>query len=357
MNPLRDILERSGRSAADRPSPFRAEAETVLNGFREGRRELEQRVKRGDMTPKVAREQAAAEATRLARALKERAGEYSETPRVFLDRIVEASKNRATAGERMSLEGLQRETNRLLRSVVIEQQIQARQAEFEGRTYVRPGTGGQPAPTLDSLLSFRSIAQMAGDEAGLEWTRRKLEGFRPLAGDPETMRKIDLATERPDRVNPRVVSSYIEAMSNAEPGEMERFVAESIASKDTNACMAAFVLARQAAEGSRLRWVRMVLEGINDFPDVALTNLRELETSARVSDREAALAQAEFISAQAGAEAKLPGLEAPTAEELARRAEIEARPVAKLGEPIGLALDRRGVLPGEKAGLEGRELL
>ena len=34
MNPLRDIVERLGRRSAERPSPFRSESETILEGFR-----------------------------------------------------------------------------------------------------------------------------------------------------------------------------------------------------------------------------------------------------------------------------------------------------------------------------------
>jgi hypothetical protein len=347
MNPLREILERLGRQSAERPSPFREEAEGVLKGFRGGKRELETLVKRGDLTPKVARERAAALADGIARTLKERAGEFSNTSRAFLDRLIEAAENRRHAVERASLEGLQRETNRLLRSVLVEQQIQVRRSDFEDRAFIRPVAGGQPAPTLESLLAFHQTAALGGDEAAAEWARRQLEGYRPLVSNPDDHRRIDVATDRPDRVNPRLVETYIEAMQGEQHPELERFVAESIAAKDANACMAAFVLARQAEDGSRLRWVRMVLEGIGQFPDAALATLRELEANARAADRDAAMAQAEFIIGQAEAEAKLPGLEAPTAAELARRAAIEALPMAKLGEPIGLALGRRGVLEGE----------
>ena len=109
-----------------------------------------------------------------------------------------------------------------------------------------------------------------------------------------------------------------------------------------------FVLAREEADGiRRLRWVRQVLEGVVEFPDAALTALRALEATARDDDREAALAQAEFALAQAEAEAKLPNLEVPSDAELARRAAIAAKPAARPGEPIGLALERRGTFEGE----------
>ena len=166
--------------------------------------------------------------------------------------------------------------------------------------------------------------------------------------NPDDLRKIDLTTDRPDRVNPELISAYIDAMQGQVPDEMERFVTESVASKDANACMAAFVLARDEPDGIRLRWVRQVLEGVEEFPTRPWPRLAPLEATARDDDdREAALAQAEFASAQAASEAKLADLEAPSDAELARRAAIASKPAARPGEPIGLALDRRGTFEGE----------
>ncbi len=277
LNPLREIVERLGRRSQERPSPFRSEAEQVLESFRAERRGIEQKVKHGDLTPKVARQQVAALAEGVERALKQRAGEFSTVSRAFLDRLVEASDRRKLAAERTSLEGLQRETNRLLRSVLVEQQIQVRQGEFESRAYLRPVAGGQPAPTLETLLAFHSHASIAGDDSAAEWGRRQLEAFRPLVQNADDQRRIDLATDRADRVNPRLVAAYVDAMQDQPPEEMERFVTESVASKDANACMAAFVMAREVPDGIRLRWVRQVIEGIEEFPDSALTTLRALE--------------------------------------------------------------------------------
>jgi hypothetical protein len=342
LNPTREILEQLGRRASERPSPFRAEAEAVLASFREGKRELENKVQRGDLTPKIARAEAVQLASGLGRALKQRAQDYSATPRAFQDLLVEASDRRKASAAHASLEVLQRETNRLLQSVLIEQQIQVRQPEFESRAFVRPNAGGKPAPTLETLLAFHQHASVAGDAAAGEWTRRRLEEQRPLVSTPEDHRRIDQATERPGNVNPRIVAGFVEAMQGRDHEELERFVSESVASRDANACMAAFVLAREAAEGSRLRWVRNVLEGIDAFPDAALTTLREIEAEARAAEREAAVSQAEFAIAQTEAEARMSGMEAPTEADLSRRASIQARPVARPGEAIGLTLDRRG---------------
>src|SRR6185437_10047896 len=133
-------------------------------------------------------------------------------PRIFLDRLVEVGNARKRARERQSTEGLQRETNRLLRQTLIEQQLQSRAAEFEGRTFVRPAHGGVPVPTLDALLSFHEMAGNAGDEAAMEWARRQLEGFRTRVVEPQDQRRIDLACDRPDLVNPRLVETYVESL-------------------------------------------------------------------------------------------------------------------------------------------------
>ncbi len=94
------------------------------------------------------------------------------------------------------------------------------------------------------------MASDSGDEVALEWSRRQLEGFRNRVFNEDDLRKIDLATDRPDRVNPRLVDVYVEAHARAGPAEeLETFVEKAIDDGDANACIAAFVLARQAPEG------------------------------------------------------------------------------------------------------------
>ena len=344
LNPIRDTLSLAGRESQGRTSPFQAEADAALSGFRAVRVDLERQVRRGDMTMKVARERAAAAAADLRDRLMKQSEGYSPTPRAFLDRLVEADKARRKARESLSIEGLQRETNKLLRQHLVEQQLQARAPEFEGKTFLRPMTGGVPAPTLDGLLSFHRMASDSGDEVALEWSRRQLEAFRNRAFNDDDRRKIDLATDRPDRVNPRVVDVYVDALKGRPADELETFVDKAVAEGDANACIAAFVLARQDPDGPGARWVRKVLSGLAEFPDVALSTLRGLEAEARADEAGAARAQAQFAIARAEAEVSLDGLEPPTEEERARVARIESRPIARPGEAIGLALSRRGAI-------------
>ncbi len=344
LNPLREKLSIAGLQSQGRPSAFGAEAEQALAGFRSVRDDLGRQVGRGDLTVKVARERALAASADLRDRLLKQADAHQAVPRVFLDRLVEADRARKTARESLSVEGLQRETNRLLRLNLIEQQLQARAGEFEGRVFLRPVAGGLPSPTLDGLLGFHKLATDSGDEVAQEWARRQLEGFRNRAFDDESRRKIDLATDQPDRVNPRIVDAYVEALDGRGAEELETFTDRATAEGDANACIAAFVLARREPEGPSARWVRKVLASLPDFPDPAISTLRTLEAEARAGEAEASRAQAEFVIARAEAEATLGRLEAPNDAEVERQARIESRPLARPGEALGLALERRGSL-------------
>jgi hypothetical protein len=347
LNPLRNDLSHLGRNASQRETPFKAEAQSLLSTFQVHRADLERKVRHGDLTPKIAREQAAQAAADLKRALHERAEGYSPVPKVFLNRLVEASETFARAKRSQSMEELQRDTNRLLRDVLVEQQLQNRVVEFEGKTFLRPMHGGPAAPTLDSLLAFHQQADQAGDEAAREWTRRQLEGMRPRVIEPEDQRRIDLACDRPDRLNPRLVDRYVEVLAAAPVEALESFVAESLADRDANACAAAFVLARQAPGGTSARWVRQVLEGLNQFPEASLQALRAWEAEARREDADAAKAHADYTAAIAENEARFPVLEAPNASEVERLAKFHATPLAEPGTPIGLGLQRRGMTTEE----------
>jgi hypothetical protein len=345
LHPFREALGQAGLRAFQLDPTFKPEADAALARFQAVRDDLERQVRRGDLTVKVAREKAAAAAADLKTALLKKAEDFSPVPRAFLDRLVESTNQRKRAREHLSLEGLQRETNRLLRQSLIEQQLQSRAGEFEGRTFVRTMPGGKAVPTLESLLTFHETATPAGDEAAREWARRQLEALRVRTPDPADQREIDRACDRPDAVNPRIVATYMEALVGADPQALERFMNEALAGRDSNACVAAFLMAREAPGFTGLRWVRNVLDGLNEFPDAALTTLRTLEAEGRAADSQSARAQADYAIALAEAQVRFPGVEAPTVEELQRQSRLRAKPVARLGEPIGLGLERRGLDP------------
>lgn len=217
LNPLRDALSQAGLAAARHDSPFAAESDAALATFRAVRTNLERQVRRGEVTPKAARQSAAEAAAKVRRDLLPRAEGFSPVPPVFLERLVKAADARKASRERGSLESLQRETNRLLRHALIESQLAGRTAEFEARAFVRSMTGGPASPTLDSLLRFSREAEDGGDEAAQEWGRRQLEAFRPRVPGTEDQARIDSACDRPERLNPRIVVRYVEASARPTP--------------------------------------------------------------------------------------------------------------------------------------------
>jgi hypothetical protein len=350
LNPFREALGRAGLRAFEHESSFKPTADSALARFHAIRDDVERQVRRGDLTMKAARDKAGAAAAHVRDVLSKQAQGFSPVPRVFMDRLIEASNTRARAREHLSLEGLQRETNKLLRMSLVEQQLQTRAKEFEGRTHTRSLPGGQPAPSLDSLLAFHETAVQSGDEAAMEWGRRQLETIRPRVVDPAEQRRIDLACDRPDAVNPRLVATYMEALESADAPALEEFVANALDGRDSNACIASFLMARDSKGGTSVRWVRNVLTGLDAFPDAALKTLRSLEAEAREADSEAAKSQAEYAIAVAESQVSLAGIDVPSEEELAQQAKIRARPVAALGEEIGLGLKRRGRLADEPLG-------
>lgn len=341
-----------GPKAAAIDSPFQLEADASLARFRSIREDLERQVRRGDLTAKAARQRASDAAAALRQQLLAQADGYSPVPRIFLNRLTQVAEARARARETSPLDVLQRETNQLLRMVLTEQQIVNRAREFEERAYVRPIQGGMAVPTLEGLLRFHDQTTQSGDEVGREWTRRQLEAFRARTTNPEDLKRIDDACDRPEQVNAAIVARYVEALANVEAAGLERFVKEAIESRDANACCAAFLLAREAPVDLDARWARQVLDGVGVFPDASLAALRTWEADSRRADAEAARTRADYVIAVTEAEAELPELEVPSDSDLRRQARVRARPVAQPDQPIGLSLQHRGLTTEEYADLQ-----
>jgi hypothetical protein len=349
LNPLRDTLGTLGTRASESESAFKAVADSALASFRVARRELEARVRRGDLTVKAAREAARAAADQITGDLLRQSTAFTPAPRLFLERLTEASSRRAELRKHRSVEDLQRETNQLLRQTLVEQQMQARQGEFESQSYVRPLAGGAPATTLGSLLRFHDMATIAGDDAAVEWSRRQLEGMRGKVFTDEERSMIDQACDRPDRINSRLVVSYLERLASSSVDEIEVFLTQAIDRQDTNSCIALFVHARQSPADALPTWARRALQNLDLFPDAALAALRGWEAEARAIEEQAARSQAEFAASLAAAEAGLPSLKTPSDHDILRQAEVGKLPAADGGEPVGLALRRRGLTPEEYA--------
>lgn len=349
LNPLKQSVDL--QTLANITHPFQSEVDAALARFRTVRDSIKDQVRQGEITLKVAREKTVRAANDVRSTLNDKSKDPSPVPRVFLDRLVEASNSRRKAAQNQSLESLQRETNRLLRLNLVEQQIQARGAEFETKTYVRAIAGGAAGPTLESLLDFHEASTIAGDEPAREWARRHLEMMREQVIEPQDQRKIDLACDRPDQINQRLISAYVTAIRDRTPEELETFVNQSLESNDSNACAAAFVVARSLPDPTQYRWVRNLLSGLHQFPDQALNALRTWEAEARASEASTAQALATRAISAVEVDARLMDVEPPSEADLERLARDQSKPVANFDEPIGLAPKKRwgeNVLPSEE---------
>src|SRR4051812_5833464 len=94
LHPFREALGIAGITAFRHESSFKAEADAALSHFQAIRDDLERQVKRGDLTVKVAREKAQAAAAQLKAELGKKVAGYSPVPKVFIDRLTEASNTR-----------------------------------------------------------------------------------------------------------------------------------------------------------------------------------------------------------------------------------------------------------------------
>ena len=343
LNP-KTAAQRAGFDALNSSNPLRAEADAALAAFRQTRDDLKQQVKRGDLTPRVARQRASQSAAELRASLEQRALEQqAKSADAFLSRLLEVETQRQAPP---SLEALQQETNRLLRQNLIEQQLQSRLQEFESQAHVRPLNGGRAAPTLQSLLAFHEQATRADDQAAREWARRELEAHRSRVVLEEDRRRIDTACDRPDRVNPAIVSRYLEALENAAEDQVERFVTEAIQSRDASACCAAFAIARQTTTTSdnpaEHPLALLVLDGVSDFPDQALASLKQWEANRQQAEALDIQQAVEAASALAESESRLSYLKAPSESFLRNQDRMAALPVAEPNQPIGLTLAYRG---------------
>ena len=95
LNPLRDGLARAGLDPFRMAPAFRDATDAALGGFRKVRSDLVAQVRRGDLTPKVARRLAAEAAATMADDLRRRGQEQSTAPRAMAERLAAAQQDRS----------------------------------------------------------------------------------------------------------------------------------------------------------------------------------------------------------------------------------------------------------------------
>lgn len=306
------------------PPRFARVADDAVRYFEGRRADVLARVRSGDVTPKAAREELAGYAAQIREHLTGNARGLAARSPVFFDVAVKAKEARDRANASPAPDALQRETVRLLRELVVEQQMTTRKAEFEGRAFARRSTTAAPAPTIASVLAFHKRSVEANDDAAVEWSRRQLEALRPLTIDPAELHKIDVATMRPGSPVPHLAETMVERLK-ADPWRIEGFVNEVTkagAGGDATAALAAGMLAREAfeaAEGNGAAvpaWAGDFAAKLAGLPTAALAHLVEGLTRDREAEVEASVAHAEHALSTIDRDAALKGVEAPTNAEL-----------------------------------------
>ncbi len=349
LHSLRETLGGRGLRAEHAKLYFRTQADAALDQFRTFRENLRREVRRGELTPKVARERAADAANQLTEGLHKHCQEARSTPSIFGERLAEVYNKRQLAKATPTLETLQRETNRLLQANLVEQQIHNRNREFQSKTFERPVTGGEPAPTLRGLLQFHENAKVSGDESAREWSRRQLEGMKDQIVNPEDRKRLEQLCDLPGSLRADRVSEVLSELDHQDPSLLNQLSDEVIDSADPNACVALYLRAREAAgvDVDNEPWVTHLLGRLDAFPDSALDCLKTWEQDARTEENQMLHQEAERTGLIAKREAALPGLQTPQPHELVSIDRIDRLPAVAPGEQIGLSLQRRGFTPDE----------
>ena len=151
---------------------------------------------------------------------------------------------RKAARENASLDTLQRETNRLLRQALIEQQIVTR----AGKSKAAPMCGRWRAASRRRRSTACSPSTTTPPRPAMTQPRigpaASSKACGPSFPRAEDQHRVDLACDRPDRVNPVLVARYLEALQEAAPETLDGFVAQAIETRNADAYCAAFASAR-----------------------------------------------------------------------------------------------------------------
>ncbi len=342
LNPKSHPSFQNHRLLNSPPAPRTGQFDAAVADLRRLKDDLQGQVRRGETTLRMAREAYRAQVESARNRIQADATGQLRQEHPLASRLrcalLQSQQDTATP----SLETLQRETNRLLKLNLVEQQILARQREFEAKTHVRTSPAAPPAPTVDSLILFHQQAKVQKDEAATEWARRQLDVIRPQVVSAQSLEQIDRATEQADRPNPRIIDRYIRALEPADAAERERFVSEALASADPDACIVAYLMARDVEDGHRVRWVRQLADGLDRFPTEAIEALCKIEDQERERRGSAIDGEVQDVLRDLSHDNGLPDSLAPSPEHMEHQSRIAARPLAQPGESIGLAVNRRG---------------
>lgn len=311
----RDLATRALQSG----SPFKATCDAALGDFAASRALAVKAIRDGVLTTRVGRDSLGQSAAALKARLASEASTFSSTPRYFGEMIARAAATQAANRRNGGLEGAQRETNRLLNRVLIEQRITNQAGDYEAHARnADPHRAGDDGPSLQTLLSIHADARRGDDDAHAEWARRRLQTARRQTFEPQALEAIDRALESPDEVSDPAVARHLQSLEATDAEGRASFAKQATESRAASGLVATFLATQHvAASGTPESWTTDFLAGMPDvFPEAAVFSLAKGHAERRTAEREAAMAWAEHTAAQAERLAQLDNVQPPTEAEL-----------------------------------------
>jgi hypothetical protein len=320
------------------PAAMRQRLEPVLDEFQMRRNELYSLVREGEMTLKFANTRVRELSEIVQSKIQDSLNDFRSQTSPLSDALVSAMKSKQVEE---SMPHAQKKMLDLLRANLVESQIMNRIKEFESRTYQRNSADQQPTPSVMKLMEMVQKARLDNDDSALEWARRQLEQLRPFVFSETLKDQIDLLTSRPGTVNRDLVEKYKLQIKNywETPRVIQRFLERGIETRDANACLAVFEMARTNQENTPLELIESISKNMKSFPEFVLNYAAECDAIQKVQETEQ-LSQLETLaSAYLDAGSDLGDVEVLTERELGMQRRIEALANSENPAPLGLVPD------------------
>jgi hypothetical protein len=263
------------------PNKIKTRLESRLSDFRDRREQLIELVREGEMTLRFASARARELAEGLGSEIRNDLEGLIQNRSVLAKSLQNSVQIKQKA---QSADEIQRQSLELLKANLVELQINNRKVQFESKTYVRNATNQLPTPSVDKLFELLAEATQARDDAAVEWSKRQLEQLQPYVVSENLKDRIDLACDRPDRINHRIVAKYKEQIQEHinNPEMLIALLDKAISVKDANACLAVYELVRGHSDQFSEEFQSQIAGRIERFSEVVLNYVSEFERQHRL---------------------------------------------------------------------------
>jgi hypothetical protein len=302
-------------------SPFASVANAELTNFEEARTALVAGVKTGKVALAAARESSRESAAKLSTSLRDRAANFTTLPANFGVLLSQARAKKTAEHKDASVEMLLREQTAALHRLELREELRDRAAELATALRVSDPArdpNNDLMPTPGGTLKFLESARASGDEAAAEYARRELRTMLPRVAAPDERRAVAEALRDPRAVVGDLVEQHLGELSRSSPEGRGAFLEGAIKAGDPSALCATYVMAQSIATVGPCYepWMRDLLGDLDKFPESALEALATNDSERSREEARAAQIHAQYAACQAVELAELPGVEAPTQNEL-----------------------------------------